>query len=203
MDLENRNKEELIGIIRELQTSYNALKEYFDQDQSFLREAEEKIRRSEEKFRTAFMTSPDAIIISRASDGLIVAVNESFTRITGYSEAEIAGKLSSDVNLWNDIKDRMLLVKELLEHGKVDNFETVFKKKDRTVFTGLVSAAIIEINGEKCVGCMSCVNIAPGFFKFDDQKNIARVKKQPPDRITKKVKLAIQSCPVEAISLKK
>ena len=54
----------------------------------------EKVRKSEEKFSKASRTSPDLINISRLSDGMIVSVNEAFTKILGYTEAEAVGKTS-------------------------------------------------------------------------------------------------------------
>ena len=45
--------------------------------------AEKKLRESEEKFRVAFKTSPDAINLNRLTDGVYIDINEGFTRITG------------------------------------------------------------------------------------------------------------------------
>ncbi len=45
--------------------------------------AEEALRYSEEKFFKAFHATPDAIVISRASDGLLIDVNDVFLRETG------------------------------------------------------------------------------------------------------------------------
>ncbi len=151
MELESKNKEELIGIINELQTAYNALKEYYEKDQSLLSEAEARIYKSEEKFCKAFTTSPDAICINRLSDGMYVLINESFTRITGYTEEDITGKTSLDINIWVDPNDRTKLIRELNTNDKVENFEARFRKKDGTIVTGLMSATILEIESEKYI----------------------------------------------------
>ncbi len=55
------------------------------------REAEASMRESEERFRAAFATIPDAINIGRAVDGVNIAVNQGFCRLTGWSEAEAVG----------------------------------------------------------------------------------------------------------------
>ena len=44
---------------------------------------EEKLRKSEDKFRKAFYTSADSVNINRLEDGLYVSINPGFTRITG------------------------------------------------------------------------------------------------------------------------
>ena len=46
--------------------------------------AAEALRRSEERYRTVFETSPDAVNISRLSDGMIIDVNQSFLDSTGF-----------------------------------------------------------------------------------------------------------------------
>ena len=107
----------------------------------------EGIRKSEEKFRKASMTSPDLINISRLSDGMMISINEAFTRTIGYSEEETIGKTSFELNLWADHQDRNYIVKELQEKSKVDNFETVFLKKDGSIVNGIMSASLIDLDG--------------------------------------------------------
>lgn len=50
-----------------------------------LKQAEEAQRKSEELFRLAFHTSPDAINLNRASDGMYIDINEGFTKLMGYT----------------------------------------------------------------------------------------------------------------------
>jgi hypothetical protein len=76
MDQISRSKEELISDLIQPQKSYDALKEYFESDFQLLRNAENNICKSEEKFRKAFINSPDSGSISRMSDGRLVSVNE-------------------------------------------------------------------------------------------------------------------------------
>jgi PAS domain S-box-containing protein len=103
--------------------------------------------KSEELFRKAFVTSPDSININRLSDGLYVSINSSFTRITGYSEEEIIGRTSYELNIWSDNRDRDRLVEELKAKGKVTNLEARFKMKDGTLIDGMMSATIIDLDG--------------------------------------------------------
>jgi PAS domain S-box-containing protein len=103
--------------------------------------------KSEELFRKAFVTSPDSININRLSDGLYISINSGFTRITGYSEEEIFGKTSYELNIWSDNRDRARLVEELKTKGNVTNLEARFKMKDGTLIDGLMSATIIDLDG--------------------------------------------------------
>ncbi len=106
-----------------------------------------EILESKEHFELIFNTSPDAAIISRLSDGMFVDCNEGFTKITGYSKADIADNTTVSINLWNNPEDRLLVVDSIIEKGYFENLETVFIKKDGTLLTGLVSAKKIMIRG--------------------------------------------------------
>lgn len=106
-----------------------------------------KMKESEEKYRTAFMTSPDSININ-SFEGLYVDINEGFTALTGYNRDDVIGKLSSEIDIWTIPEDRKTLVKGLKEKGFVDNLESVFRCKDGTFKTALMSARLISLNGQ-------------------------------------------------------
>jgi len=108
---------------------------------------EDPIKRSEEIFRKVFTMSPDSVNINRLSDGLYVSVNEGFKHVTGYSEEEIIGKTSFEVSIWVDSDDRDNLVRGLKADGKVANMETRFRMKDGTIKYGMMSAAVIDLEG--------------------------------------------------------
>ena len=59
----------------------------------------------------------------------------------------------------------------------------------------------IEINKEECIGCGSCVSIAPGTFDFDDEGKAKIIDNITDDEET--IQSGIDSCPVFAIKLKK
>jgi PAS domain S-box-containing protein len=109
--------------------------------------AEEALRLSEEQFRKAFDVSPDSININRLEDGLYVSVNSGFTRIMGYSRAEIIGRTPAEFGIWADPGDRLRLIEGLRQNGAVENLEAKFRTKDGAIRIGLMSAALIEIAG--------------------------------------------------------
>ena len=113
--------------------------------------AEEQLRLSEEKFASAFKASPDSVNLNRLSDGVYLEANEGFCTITGYSQEEVLGKSSLDLNIWVVPEDRQRLVQELRQHGVVKNLEAQFKCKDGSIFIGQMSACIITVNGEQCL----------------------------------------------------
>ncbi len=115
------------------------------------KQANEKLRESEEKFRIAFQTSPDSINLNRLSDGVYVDINEGFTKIMGYEACDVIGKSSLELNVWKHRADREKLVKTLQENGYVENLEAEFITKNREVVHGLLSARIIVVNNEQQV----------------------------------------------------
>jgi PAS domain S-box-containing protein len=123
------------------------------QDITERKKAEDSLRRSEEKFSKAFHASPDSININRLADGVYLAVNEGFTRITGYTAEEVLGhsSLPGDLGLWVNGQDRERLLESLRREGLVQGLEAPFRRKDGTVLTGLMSANLIEVQGELCI----------------------------------------------------
>ncbi len=111
--------------------------------------AEAALKQSEEKFRKAFTTSPDSININRLEDGMYVSINKGFTQIMGYSEEEIIGKTSLELNIWANPEDRKKLVHGLKTNGLVENLEATFYSKNGELIDGLMSAAIIELDGSQ------------------------------------------------------
>jgi len=110
------------------------------------KQAEEELRKSEERFRMIFTNSPDAISISRLEDGMFVDVNEGFAQISGYLREEIIGRTSLEIKLWADPKDRERLVEGLRKSSHVNNLETKLRRKDGSIFTALISARTIILN---------------------------------------------------------
>ena len=118
-----------------------------------LHDAHRALRDSEEKYSKAFHLSPDSININRMSDGMYFAVNEGFTRITGYTSEDVIGRssMSHDLNIWVDEDDRRRLVEGLKANGEVVGLEAQFRRKDGSTITGLMSAKPLTINGETCL----------------------------------------------------
>ncbi|MDZ7346075.1 MAG: PAS domain S-box protein, partial [candidate division KSB1 bacterium] len=110
--------------------------------------AEQALAQSEERFRKAFNVSPDAVNINRLTDGLFISANKAFYETSGYSPEEVIGKTSIELSLWVDLKDRERLVEGLQRDGIYRNLQARFRMKDGTIRFGLMSAALIELNGE-------------------------------------------------------
>ena len=120
-------------------------------DVTMLNETMAALAESEERFRLAIATSPDAICITRESDGFYIEVYDAFSKMSGYSRHEIVGKTSHEANIWKDPKDRDKFLELLKNDGSCHDQQFVFRRKDGTLFWGSVSASIMTHLDERHV----------------------------------------------------
>lgn len=106
------------------------------------------LRESEDKFRLTFNFSPDAVSISRQSDGIYVDISEGFIKATGYTREDLIGRTPSELNLWYEPEDSKKFILGLQQNGFVENLEAQFRRKDSSLVTGLLSARIISLQGD-------------------------------------------------------
>ncbi|MGH8406395.1 MAG: PAS domain S-box protein, partial [Pseudomonas sp.] len=71
-----------------------------------LKETQQRLQTSEEKFAKAFHASPDGLLLSRQSDGLLIEVNEGFSRITGFNSVMSLDQSTLDLGIWVDLNER-------------------------------------------------------------------------------------------------
>ncbi len=116
-------------------------------DVSDRKNAQDALKESEERFFKAFMLSPDAAAISRLEDGVILQINRGFTRTLEYEADEVIGRSASDLNIWEDPKQREFIIGELLRSGMVDSVPSSARSKSGKTRYGLVSASVFELNG--------------------------------------------------------
>lgn len=58
---------------------------------------------------------------------------------------------------------------------------------------------MVLVDKEKCIGCGSCVAIAPKTFKMDEDNKTEIINPAGDD--AEKIKEAVEACPVDAITL--
>ncbi|NVO06273.1 MAG: EAL domain-containing protein [Rhodoferax sp.] len=114
-------------------------------------QTQRSLRESEERYRNAFLTSPDSINITRLADGLFREVNDGFVKLMGWSREEVLGRTAPELNLWAHPQDRQRLVEALQRDGFCNNLEAEFVARDGRVLTCLMSAHTMELQGELCI----------------------------------------------------
>jgi diguanylate cyclase (GGDEF)-like protein/PAS domain S-box-containing protein len=115
------------------------------------KKTQEALQASERRYRSAFETSLDSINITRLSDGQYVDVNDAFLQLMGYRRDEVVGRTSIELNIWADPADRSFLIDILQRDTRCQNQEFRFCKKSGEIVWGLMSASIMELDGERCL----------------------------------------------------
>ena len=103
------------------------------------KQAEEALRESEEKYRTLFEDSKDAIYINTRG-GQFVDANQSMLDLFGYTREEMMALNKSE--LYADPNKRPVVTKELEQNGSLRDYETKYKKKDGTEMECLLTATV-------------------------------------------------------------
>ncbi|MBL0224508.1 MAG: PAS domain S-box protein [Geobacteraceae bacterium] len=94
--------------------------------------SEEAMRRSEERHRAILRTAMDGIWLMDMA-GRLLEVNDSYCRMSGYSEQELLGMTVSDLDVDETADDTAAHIKKIMDHGS-DRFETRHRHKDGSVF---------------------------------------------------------------------
>jgi PAS domain S-box-containing protein len=107
-------------------------------------------RKAEERFTKAFHSGPDAMVISRLRDGLIIDTNARCEKVFGYSRLETIGRKVLDFNIYASASDRDRIISGASEGGLHD-LEVSLRTKSGEFRQTLVSADTDEIEGERCL----------------------------------------------------
>ncbi len=111
---------------------------------------EQALSRSERMFSTAFRSSPDAIGISAIPGGQFLEVNDSFTRLTGYSHDETLGRTPLELNLWRDPARRAEVMAKLQKESEVRDEEFVCLTKSGETRIAQFSGTLVVLDGKLC-----------------------------------------------------
>jgi PAS domain S-box-containing protein len=112
---------------------------------------EEALKRSEALFSSAFKMSPAATILSRLKDGKCIDANEAYAQLVGFSRDELAGKTTTEMNIWLSPDERNRMVSGLAKAGKLQNVPITLRKKNGSLCSTIASAEILVIEGEQCI----------------------------------------------------
>ncbi len=117
-----------------------------ERDWAFL---ESQRHHTEVLFTAAFDESPEAIGLSRLSDGLIVDVNQEWLAVTGYTREEVIGHTVVEIGHWPDQASREAAVAALRVSGRLRDYEAIVHLKDRGKRLVRLNGTLIDVRGEK------------------------------------------------------
>jgi len=102
-------------------------------------QAEEALKDSEQKYRTLFENSKDAISIT-TRDGKYIAFNQAFIDLFGYTEEDMKNMRAEEKYI--DPNDRVRFKKEVEKTGSVKDFEATLQMKDGTKIYALLTSTL-------------------------------------------------------------
>jgi PAS domain S-box-containing protein len=112
---------------------------------------EEALKKTEEKFRMAFLGSPLAVSIARIQDNCYLDVNETFARNIGWKRDDVVGRTPFDLGIWVDPAHRSAIQRKVVSDAVIQNVEFSFRNRSGEIKTGLGSFELIEIDGAQCI----------------------------------------------------
>ena len=110
---------------------------------------------SESKLRKIFATSNEVITISRQIDGSYLEVNEAFFLASGYTREEALNRSAGDLGIWPNLAQLKELLGRLKANRTVTNLEADLRSKSGAVRSYLVSASVIDLDGQACIVAIS------------------------------------------------
>jgi PAS domain S-box-containing protein len=137
---------------------------------------EQELRRSEEKFASAFRSSPCAMTITSIEGGRFIDVNQSFERQMGYSKEEVLGRSSAELGIWADAAERAHFYTDSVERGRAAEREVMLRTKAGRMMWAVISAETIAVGGQRCV---LAVGLDVTARKEAEARHVAIVKALP------------------------
>lgn len=107
------------------------------------RQAEARLRESEEKFRSLYEFSPVGIALNRLDDGSFIEGNRALFAMTGYSEAEMRDLTYWDLTPREYEAEEASQLQSLREKGRYGPYEKEYIRKDGSRFPVLLNGVLI------------------------------------------------------------
>ena len=139
-----------------------------------LKNAQEKLKRSEKKYRFLFETTPFSIVLLN-DNGIIVDCNPTTERMFGYAKEEIRGRHFINISIIDqDFLPTLLnLFKKLLKGKEVHRIDVQMYRKDGSLIWATLQASIVKMGGKTFVQAT--------FQDITKRKNITQKLKESKD----------------------
>ena len=130
-------------------TAMQGLRDKVRQQRALLK-LKQHVEVSEERFSKAFQASPMVCAIASLKDDRYIEVNNAFERFSGLRRDEIIGHTEGELGLRADPQALERARERLKAEKRLRNVEELFRTKTGELRIGLLSAEIIEFEGEPC-----------------------------------------------------
>jgi len=106
---------------------------------------------SDQIFEAIFMESPEAIALTRARDSVIVAVNQEWLCLTGFSRQQVVGRTAVDIGHWPDEAARAKALRPLSVHGRVRDIEITMVMGNGLRRLICMNAVLVDVQAESYI----------------------------------------------------
>ncbi len=114
------------------------------------KQAETRLKESEEKFRNLFESAPEGIVITTL-DGEILSFNKAFMQIFKYSNPDALRRMNVRELYVNPQTDRPAMLTQLQEKGQLESVELDFKDGSGEPFNASLSLRLIKYEQKDCI----------------------------------------------------
>ncbi|MDJ0705259.1 MAG: AAA family ATPase [Leptolyngbyaceae cyanobacterium MO_188.B28] len=105
---------------------------------------------SDPKFFAAFHASPEPITILDLKEKRFIDVNDSFCRLSGYSQETLMGSTVPELKLWRDPLEQPNFLETVKNKGRIRNHELNFHTQSGELKTVLLSADSLKLENRPC-----------------------------------------------------
>jgi two-component system, sensor histidine kinase and response regulator len=109
------------------------------------------LSQSELRFSTIFKNSPQPAWIANLAEGRCLEVNDSFSRLFGYSSKEIIGSTCLEINLWHDPHNYEYFRRILIEQKYILDYEVILLTKSKEKKNVVISARVSHLEDQDYV----------------------------------------------------
>lgn len=127
----------------------NVMSDQLANEIAALRHSEQQQRETANRLLAVFEAVPDYMTLSQLETGRILYANAGFERLTGHSKQDAIGKTSLELGVWSDPEQRKIWTSMISAQGTVSDFQGKMQTKDGQFKSGLLSAAIVEVDGAR------------------------------------------------------
>lgn len=113
-----------------------------------LKNAELKLEITQEKYTKAFLSCPDAILITELTTGEVIEINDAASLILGYSREEMTGQNILDLNIWLNSDEWDSLIRKIREDRRIERQEMRVRRKSGEIFYGSLLADTLILNNK-------------------------------------------------------
>ena len=94
---------------------------------------------------------PDVVLITRLSDGVIMAASDFAQQALGYSREALIGQSTLQIEAWAEPEERAVFIGHLRNKGICQNFATSFRVSGGQILPALLSGRVVELEGQPCI----------------------------------------------------